>query len=389
MIRRYQKGNVRRKNGNYVLRYREDFIKPDGTKGRRQRTTILGPISAFHGKKDARRAADEIMQNINQNAPKPQASIGLGEFWNTHFKPNIVDKMKRNTQLMYRDRWRKQIEPALSTAQMLSITALDLDRLMTQMQRQGYSWQTRVHTRNVISKMYSTAQKWRWLTENPAKWVDVGERKIVRKQRALSVEEVRLLAENLAEPARTVFILAVTTGLRIGEILGLQLEDIDLANGVIIVERSVSRGAVDTTKTEESHRKLPISPILMDTLSKHVMAVGASHFGDAVGPLRANWLFRSRAGTPCSDRNLINRHIHPVRKQLGIPHFSWHSLRHTFSTLGGNEGTIPAIVMKQLLGHSKLSTTQKYMHELKGEQREAMSKIEKLIWFPRKKASGE
>ena len=67
----------------------------------------------------------------------------------------------------------------------------------------------------------------------------------------------------------------------------------------------------------------------------------------------------------------------------------WHSLRHTFSTLGGNEGSIPTLVMKQLLGHSRLSTTDRYMHELAGPKREAVQKIEKLILFPRKKASGE
>jgi site-specific recombinase XerD len=110
--------------------------------------------------------------------------------------------MKRNTRQMYQDQWRKQIAPALSSERMRNVTTLDLDRFMTQLQQKGYSWQTRVHIRNVISKMYSTAQKWKWLTENPAKWVDVGWRKIVRKQRALSVEEVQLLAEHLDEPAR-------------------------------------------------------------------------------------------------------------------------------------------------------------------------------------------
>jgi integrase len=77
--------------------------------------------------------------------------------------------------------------------------------------------------------MYRTAQKWKWLAENPPKWVDVGQRETVRKQRPVSVEEVRPLAEHLEEPARTVFILAVTTGLRIGEILGLQVDDVDLS----------------------------------------------------------------------------------------------------------------------------------------------------------------
>jgi integrase len=388
MIRRYQRGSVRKKNGNYVLRYREDFFKPEGTKGRQQRTVVLGPVSAFRGKKDARRAADEIMQEINHNSPKPQASITLGEFWDLHFRPNIVERMKRNTRAMYDDRWRKQIAPVLSRERMRNVTTLDLDRLMTQLERQCYSWQTRVHIRNVISKMYSTAQKWKWLAENPAKWVDVGQWKIVRKQRALSVAEVQLLAERLEEPARTVFILAVTTGLRIGELLALQVDDLDLSHGVIKIQRSVSRGEVDVTKTEGSIRQVPIPPVLMEVLTAHINGASLSAKSRREREL-ANWLFPSEAGTPLSDRNLINRHIYPVSKKLGIPHFSWHSLRHTFSTLGGNEGTIPTLVMKQLLGHSKLSTTQKYMHELEGQQREAMGKIEHLIWLPKKKVDGE
>ena len=388
MIRRYQKGSVRKKNGNYVLRYREETIKPDGANGRRECSTILGPISAFRGKKDARRAADEIMREINHNAPRPQASITLGEFWDEHFRPNVVEKMKRNTRAMYQDRWRKQIAPVLSGQRMRNVTGLDLDRLMAQLQRHGYSWQTRVHVRNVISKMYSTAQKWRWLTENPARWVEVGQRRIVRWQRALSVREVQLLALHLEEPARTVFILAVTTGLRIGEILGLQVADVDLDRCILKVQRSVSRGEVDTTKTEGSTRQVPIPPMLMEVLSTHVNTAGSI---PAVPSDTAaeHWLFSSKAGTPLSDRNLINRQVYPVSKRLGIPHFSWHSCRHTFTTLGGNEGTIPTVVMKQLLGHSKLSTTEKYMHELEGQQREAMTKIENLIWFPKKKASGE
>jgi integrase len=348
MIRRYQRGSIRRKNGNYVLRYREDVIGPEGSKGRQQRTVVLGPVSTFRGKKDVRRAADEIMQQINHSSPKPQANITLGEFWDLHFKPNVVDRMKRNTRAMYEDRWRKQVASMLSRERMRNISTLDLDRLMTQLERQCYSWQTRVHVRNVISKMYTTARKWQWLTDNPCKWVNVGQRKIVRKQRTLSVEEVQLLAQHLEEPARTVFILAVTTGVRTGELLGLQVEDLDLSRGTIKIQRSVSRGQVDVTKTEGSTRQVPIPPVLLGVLSTHVNGAALSAKSENEQQ-PANWLFPSEAGTPLSDRNLINHYIYPVSKKLGIPHFSWHSLRHTFSTLGGNEGTIPTLVMKQLL----------------------------------------
>jgi len=101
------------------------------------------------------------------------------------------------------------------------------------------------------------------------------------------------------------------------------------------------------------------------------------------------WLFTGESSKPLSDRNLIQRHVYPVAQRLGIAHFSWHSLRHTFSTLGGNEGSIPTLIMKQLLGHSRLSTTDRYMHELAGPKREAVQKIENLILFPRKKGIRE
>jgi len=88
-------------------------------------------------------------------------------------------------------------------------------------------------------------------------------------------------------------------------------------------------------------------------------------------------------------RNLIQSHVYPVVQRLGIPNFSWHSFRHTFSTLGGNEGSIPTLVMKQLIGHSRLTNTDRCMHELAGPKREAVQRIEKMILFPRQKASGE
>ena len=71
MIRRYQRGSVRKKNGNYVLRYREDCISPNGKVERPQKTVILGPVSAFRGKNEARKAADRIMQEVNQAALRP------------------------------------------------------------------------------------------------------------------------------------------------------------------------------------------------------------------------------------------------------------------------------------------------------------------------------
>lgn len=65
MIRRYQRGSIRKKNGNYILCYREDCFTPNGEVGRPQRTAIPGPVSAFRGKSKARKAADRFMREIS------------------------------------------------------------------------------------------------------------------------------------------------------------------------------------------------------------------------------------------------------------------------------------------------------------------------------------
>ena len=371
MIRRYQRGSVRKKNGNYVLRYREDSIRQDGTLERSQKTVILGPVASFRGRNEARKSANQIMQMVNQAAPRPQASITFGEFWTEHFKPNLVEKMKPNTGKMYEFLWKKHVGPAFERERMRDITGFHVDRFLSEKYKQGYASQTVLHLRSVLSKMFKTAIKWRWLTENPARDIEPPPTRIKREQHALSIGDVTRLLKQLKNPAKLVVMLGVMLGLRIGEILGLRQEDIDC--GILHVRRSWCRGQLGGTKTGKD-RHLPIPPVLGEALRKYCSHRPAS-----------GWLFSSDNGNPLNDRNLIQRYVYPVAKRLGIPHFSWHSLRHTFSTLGGNEGSIPTLVMKQLLGHSRLSTTDKYMHELSVPKRKAVEKIEKLIFPHRKK----
>lgn len=375
MIRRYQRGSVRKKNRNYVFRYREDCFTSNGEVERPQKTVILGPVSAFRGKNEARKAADRIMQELSQTVLRPQASTTFGEFWAEHFKPNLVDKMKPNTRNMYQQLWKNHIAPAFERHRMRDISSFEIDRLLSCKYKEGYASQTVLHLRSVLSKMFKTAVKWRWLLDNPAREIEAPPTRVNREQRALSVEEVSQLFDHLEDPARVIVMIGVMLGLRIGEILGLRGED--LGCGTLHVRRSWCRGHEGYTKNGKE-REIPVPPLLGETLREYCLHRAAK-----------GWLFVGASGKPLSDRNLIQRHIYPVSQRLGISHFSWHSLRHTFSTLGGNEGTIPTLVMKQLLGHSRLSTTDRYMHELSGPKREAVQKIEKLILFPCKKASGD
>jgi len=129
------------------------------------------------------------------------------------------------------------------------------------------------------------------------------------------------------------------------------------------------------TEKNGKDREVPVPPFLGEAIREY-----------CAGRASTDWLFVGESGKPLSDRNLIQRHVYPVAGKLEIPHFSWHSLRHTFSSLGGNEGSIPTRVMKQLLGHSRLSTTDRYMHELAGPEREAVQEDREPDSLPAKES---
>jgi integrase len=127
---------------------------------------------------------------------------------------------------MYQLLWKNHIEPAFERENMRDISGFEIDRLLSSKYKQGYASQTVLRLRSVLSKMFKTAIKWRWLVENPTKGIEAPPTRVKRQQRALSVEEVSLLFEHLENPARLIVIIGVVTGLRIGEILGLRVEDL-------------------------------------------------------------------------------------------------------------------------------------------------------------------
>ncbi len=144
-----------------------------------------------------------------------------------------------------------------------------------------------------------------------------------------------------------------------GAALGLQVSDLDLADRFFYVRRNVYRGHVQSApKTPAGERWVPIASSVIPALEAwlHVRSDDSE------------WLFPNEAGKPYYERNLLRRKLWPVCDRLGIPRFGWHSLRHTFSTYGGNSG-VPLPVLQYLLGHANVETTMLYTHPLAEAQR--------------------
>ena len=141
----------------------------------------------------------------------------------------------------------------------------------------------------------------------------------VRKARVLTVAEISKLLEVLTDPTRTMFFLALSLGLRIGELLPLRLEDLDLSAALLYVRRDYYRGHLQTPKTARSERRFKLPPLLLNVLSRYLENRRR----------QSDLLFPNSAGTIFDDRNLIRREVEPVCDCLSIPRFGWHALRHT------------------------------------------------------------
>jgi integrase len=215
------------------------------------------------------------------------------------------------------------------------------------------------------------------MESNPAYQIDLPPMERRVPKRVLTPEQLSGLSSTLAEPVRTVVLLGVLTGLRIGELLALEVDDVDLTWGMVSVRRDVYRGRIGTPKTPGSERQIPLATPLIPLLNNWL----------AIRPSGSSWLFPSATGTPLLDRNLMRRHFWSACEKLGIPRFGRHSLRHTFSTYNGNVG-VSMPVLQSLLGHSSPETTMIYTHPLEDAKRQAVEHLARLL-FPNVPLNGD
>jgi integrase len=163
-----------------------------------------------------------------------------------------------------------------------------------------------------------------------------------------------LAAREHARRLYPLFLLLARAGLRLGEALALQWDDLDLERGQLRVVRALSRGRLETPKSGHG-RTVDVSPELVRTLRRLRLDRTAETLKcgwSAMPP----WVFCSETGTPLDTANV--RHVFTrILKRGGLPrHFSPHCLRHTFASLLLQRGESPVYVQRQL-GHASIKLT--------------------------------
>lgn len=156
-----------------------------------------------------------------------------------------------------------------------------------------------------------------------------------------SLEEVHLLLETVRADWRPYLTVRFFTGMRTGEINGLEWKHIDFDQDLILIRQSIVKGKVESTKTDGSMREIPMVPRVREALLAQRELL----------PEGCRWVFAQRNGEPVNLVNYTNRVWHPLLRHLGLERRRPYQTRHTAATLMLGSGENPEWVAR-ILGHS-------------------------------------
>jgi len=357
---RYQFGSLKLSKGAHedVWTFRFYENGPDGK--RRYRRIRVGTKSQYATEAQALKAIDGLRLSVNTGSYQLQ-QVCLRGVVQRFLDEELSERY--STRSSYLSILQRHIKPKWDETSITQIRSLEVERWLKSLQ---LAPKTKANIRNLMHLLFECARRWELTDRNP---IELVRQRIRRQQipKRLSVEEFQKLIEELSEPCRTMAILAACLGLRIGEVLGLQLGDIDLLNGTLTINRSVYQYHVGPAKTQNSEAALPLAPEIVDVLGNWL----------SVAPYRTatDWVFASRKGGLLDGDKLRKEVLQPAAERSGIGRIGWHSLRHSFATALDSAGA-RLKVAQELMRHANIATTMDvYTGVLERDKREAVGRV--------------
>ena len=281
-----------------------------------------------------------LLQLIDKKQQIKKHSVDLKKFC---FEVIELTSHRRdaNTQKDYVSKLNRLIIPYFKSYKLEDIKPFDVEKWQNVL-LQKYSTTTVRRTRNILNMVLKKAVANDMISRNPIEYADSIK---VRhnKQEPYSIEEMIKILNNVHGWLKVFLHLAFTTGLRPGELVGLQWDDIDFEKKIIYLKRSISKGVVKEDTTTKNHNRLVVvADFMLDMLKRHKEC-----------SKKNIWIFPSRLGKPYySSKEISERHFKPLLKELGVKWKTLRATRHTYVSIMRNAG-VSSDFITEIVGHSK------------------------------------
>jgi integrase len=257
------------------------------------------------------------------------------------------------------------------------ITTATIEKYISVRQTQGININTLRKILVTLGQILSYAVRHKYIDHNPLRDAERpreqgNNHEDVDKITILNPVQINSLLEQVTDQKyHNLFLTAIMTGARQGELLGLKWSDIDWKNKQVFIQRTFNKGRFFTPKTKGSKRKIDLSPTVVKELKRWKLACPTNE---------PDLVFPNESGNPMNYSNMVNRYFHPGLKAAGLPVIRFHDLRHTYASMLIEQGENLKYIQTQL-GHSSPTVTLNvYAHLMKPTNQEAVCRLENTLF---------
>lgn len=323
----------------------------------------------------------QLLSQLHGGAVLPDTKIRVVEFLKQWLRDYAGTNVALTTQAIYEEVVRVHLTPALGPLPLQRLSPQTIQSLLRAKIDAGLSAATVHKVYRVLREALGHAVKWGLLSRNPCEFVDPPR---IRRgdMRVLDEEQVRLFLGEAKRSSRyyPLYLMALLTGMRLGELLGLRWQDVDQLTGRVSVQQILyrlgKRVILKEPKSAKARRTIPLSPILIEELG-HMRSQREENrrlFGARYAD--HGLVFCQPDGKPLHGHNVTQRDFRMVLSRAGLPHMRFHDLRHSHATHLLRQGVHPKVIQERL-GHSSPAFTMAvYTHVLPGMQEEAVLALE-------------
>jgi integrase len=318
----------------------------------------------------------------------------LREYLVAWLRESVAVSVDPKTLEGYEVACRVQILPTLGNIRIRDLTARQIQALYAEKIREGLSARTRRNIHATLKRALKQAVAWGELGSSPAEMLDLpkalAEDESEEEMRALTnaqALELFAAAEAAGDRFRNLYVVAVRTGLRQGELLALRWSDLSLSadSPALSLQRSLAQriggGHYFTpTKRKRQRQTIAILSEAADALRRQRALQEQERTAAGERWQEHGLVFPSTVGTPMSARNLYRRHFKPLIRSAGLPDIAFHDLRHTFASIMIFEWGASPRMVQEAMGHASIKITlDTYVHLLSTSQPDEIRRIEALL----------
>jgi len=332
-------------------------------------------------KKSAEAFRAQLVAEINRGEFFELPQITLGEFAE-HWLATLRPELAANSILRYEGELKIHILPKYGRRQLAKISRENIERWKSDLLKEFKA----NHVSNLIvtlKQIFKQAAEWNYLIKNPAASVKLPKKPKIEKS-YLTHEQIRqLLDATESIQWRVFFLTAVTTGLRVGELVAMKWKYIDWEQGTYAVAETYQYHGPDkgfkSPKSDKSAGTVQLSPAGLDLLKLHKIEQ-ARHRLQTPGYCDLDLIFPRPKGTVYFPPNIRQNIWYPLLKKTGLSSIRLHDLRHTCAALLIDQGESPKFIQQQMRHASIQTTFDVYGHLFPEHGQEAAKRLDLALF---------